>query len=470
MRILGQGHFQRIVRSVDQKFDPSLVLEFEKAVSFLQGRGNEVQIDPNLDRIAYLLDILGSPHQAFDAIHVAGTNGKTSTSRMIEALLAETGLAVGLTTSPHLHDVRERIRIHQESIPMEMFVEIFNELQPFIEMTDEAIGQPLSYFEILTAMAFSAFAEAPVAVAVVEVGLGGRLDATNLLNPSVGVITPIGMDHQKYLGNTIAEIAAEKAGIIKAGMSVVVAHQHPDALEVILAKADLEGARVLLAGRDFEVLDRQLAVGGQLLSIRGVAGIYNDIVVPLYGEHQADNAALAIAAIETFFGADSKQRALDSEILESGFASVTSPGRMEVVRRGPTVLLDAAHNPHGMAALLNALETEFNFDRKAFVVAAFADKDVEGLVSLLEPSADSLILTENSNERALPVHEFAERISGIVSADKLQSFANMTDAIDTAIAMCDEWQSEDLSSVVVVTGSVATVAQVRAMFGKRNAS
>jgi dihydrofolate synthase / folylpolyglutamate synthase len=470
LRILGQARFPRIVRSMDQKFDPSLVLEFEQVVNFLQSRGNEVKIDPNLDRIAYLLDILGSPQLAFDAIHVAGTNGKTSTARMIESLLAETGLAVGLTTSPHLHDVRERIRIHQESIPMDMFVEIFNELQPLIEMTDSALGQHLSYFEILTAMAFSAFAEAPVAVAVVEVGLGGRLDATNLIYPSVGVITPIGMDHQQYLGDTIAEIAAEKAGIIKPGMSVVVGNQHPDALEVILAKADTEGARVILAGRDFEVLDRQLAVGGQVLSIRGVSGNYSDIVVPLHGEHQAENAALAIAAIETFFGADEKQKTLDPDILEAGFSYVTSPGRMEIVRRGPTVLLDAAHNPHGMAAMLNALESEFNFERKAFVLAAFADKDVEGLVSLLEPVADAIILTQNSNERALPVDDFAERISGIVSADKLNTFTSLTDAIDNAIAKCDEWQSEDLSSVVVVTGSVATVAQVRAMFGKRNTS
>lgn len=454
---------------MDAKLDPTLVVEFESLIDFLNSRGNEVKIDPTLDRISFLLDILGSPHSAFDAIHVAGTNGKTSTSRMIEALLGETGLAVGLTTSPHMHDVRERIRIFGDSVPMDVFVETFQELVPFIEMAEEGLGAKLSYFEILTALSFMVFAEAPVAVAVVEVGLGGEFDATNVIQPSIGVITPIGLDHQQYLGDTISEIAAAKAGIIKPGMTVVVSKQHPEALQVILEKAATEGAEVLLEGRDFEVLDRQVAVGGQALTIRGVAGTYHDVVVPLYGEHQAQNAAAALVAVEAFFGADAQKRSLDPDFIGEGFAKVTSPGRMEVVRRGPTVILDAAHNPHGMAALLNAIEKEFNFDRKVFVLAAFADKDVEGLAALVEPAADQIVLTQASNERALTADEFADRIAHVVNSEKITQLPKLSDALDRAIAFCDEWAAEDLSAGVIVTGSIATVAQVRAMFGKRNA-
>lgn len=454
---------------MDAKLDPTLVVEFEQLIGFLNSRGNEVKIDPTLDRISFLLDILGGPHLAFDAIHVAGTNGKTSTSRMIEALLGETGLAVGLTTSPHMHDVRERIRLFGESVSMEVFVETFQELIPFVEMAEEGLGTQISYFELLTALSFMIFAETPVAVAVVEVGLGGEFDATNVIQPSVGVITPIGLDHQQYLGDTISEIAAAKAGIIKPGMTVVVSRQHPEALQVILEKAASEGAAVLLEGRDYEVLDRQVAVGGQSVTIRGVAGTYQDILIPLYGEHQAQNAAAALVAVEAFFGADTQQRTLDPDFVGEGFAKVTSPGRMEVVRRGPTVILDAAHNPHGMAALLNALEQEFNFDRKVFVLAAFADKDVEGLAALVEPVADQIILTQATNERALPVAEFAERITHVANSDKTVQHAKLSDALDQAIAYCDEWAVSDLSAGVIVTGSIATVAQVRTMFGKRNA-
>ncbi|MEY3407242.1 MAG: hypothetical protein RL038_303 [Actinomycetota bacterium] len=453
---------------MDAKNDPALVLDFENLIAFLNSRGNEVKIDPTLDRVSLLLDILGSPHLAFDAIHIAGTNGKTSTSRMVEALLNETGLAVGLTTSPHMHDVRERIRLFGESVSMEVFVETFQELIPFIEMAEASIDAQLSYFEIMTALSFMIFAEAPVAVGVVEVGLGGELDATNVIQPSVGVITPIGLDHQQYLGDTIYEIAQAKAGIIKPGMTVVVAKQHPEALQVILEKAATEGAQVLLEGRDYEVINRQVAVGGQSVSIRGVAGIYEDVLVPLYGEHQAQNAATALVAVEAFFGADAQQRTLDPDFVGEGFAKVTSPGRMEVVRRGPTVLLDAAHNPHGMAALLNSLEVEFNFDRKVFVLAAFADKDVAGLAALVEPVADHIILTQADNDRALAATDFAERIAHVASPEKIIQAAKLSDALDKAIALCDEWAAEDLSGGVIVTGSIATVAQVRAMFGKRN--
>ncbi|MEY2635088.1 MAG: dihydrofolate synthetase/folylpolyglutamate synthetase folc [Actinomycetota bacterium] len=454
--------------------DPSIVIEYERVLAELNSRWPENQIEPSLTRIQYLLSILGDPQDSFDVVHVAGTNGKTSTCRMIEGLLSEFGLNTGLTTSPHLHDVRERIRIYGQSIDISRFIDTFNDIEPFLAMTDaelsESTGAKLSYFETLTAMAFAAFAEAPIDVGVIETGLGGRWDATNVVNPSVVVITPIGLDHQSYLGDTIEEIAAEKAGIIKPGCVVVCGYQEPAALEIIIARAQEVGAALLLQGKDFAVIDRSIAVGGQVLSIRGLGGIYTDVIIALHGQHQANNAALAIAAVEAFFGAGVDDRQLDLEGTRAGLAKVTSPGRMEIVRRGPTIMVDAAHNPHGARALVNAIADEFAFDRLIVVLAMLADKDAEGFIEVIEPMASSVIVTQSISDRALPADDLFNKVIEIIDADKVDQRNSLADAIDRAIELADDANVEEVSVGILITGSVVTAAQARALLGKRTAS
>ena len=450
--------------------DPQLILDYERVLAALDSRAAENVIIPGLDRISYLMSILGDSHTAMDVIHVAGTNGKTSTSRMIESLLSAADLHTGLTTSPHLHDIRERIRLYGQPVSLEGFIETFDDIAPYLEMTDEHFGEgKLSYFEVLTAMAFSAFAQAPVDVAVIEVGLGGRWDATNVVEPSVCVITPIGLDHQNYLGDTIELIAAEKAGIIKPGAIVVVGNQDPRAMEVIRAKAEEVGAALLVQGVDFGVVDRALAVGGQVLTLRGLGGTYDDIVLPLHGAHQADNASLALAAVEAFFGAGVDGKHVDADIVAEGFGRATSPGRLEVVRRGPTVLVDAAHNPHGGKALVSALSEEFGFDTVIAIVGMFADKDAEGFLSLLEPVVDTVIITQTSNPRAVPAEDLAATARTIFDADRVELHTQLTDAIARAIEIADDGVAEESATGIVITGSVFTVAQARALLGKRTA-
>ena len=310
--------------------DPQLILEFERVIAALNERAAENVIIPGLDRISYLMSILGDSHTAMDVIHVAGTNGKTSTSRMIESLLSAASLNTGLTTSPHLHDVRERIRIYGQPVAIETFVETFDDIAPYLEMTDEHFTEGrLSYFETMTAMAFSAFAQAPVDVAVVEVGLGGRWDATNVVDADVSVIMPIDLDHTEYLGETIAEIAKTKAGIIKEGGFIVLAQQKPEAAVELLKKAAEVGADIAREGVEYVIESRTLAVGGQLLTIKTPKDTYEDIFLPLHGKHQASNAAAALVAVEAFFG----EQELDYEAVLAGFAHVQSPGRCEVLHR-----------------------------------------------------------------------------------------------------------------------------------------
>ncbi len=452
--------------------NPELVMNFERVLAALNARAAENVIKPSLDRIDYLLKVLGEPHRAYDVIHVAGTNGKTSTSRMLESLLSESGLNVGLTTSPHLHDIRERIRIYGQPIEFERFIETYDDIEPYLQMTDtEFVGDAsLSYFETLTAMAFAAFADAPVDVAVIEVGLGGRWDATNVVVPKVCVITPIGLDHQDYLGDTIEQIAAEKAGIIKAGSIVVCGHQTEAALNVIVNKANEVGAALLLQDRDFGVVDRRLAIGGQIIGIRGLGGYYDEIVLPLHGAHQANNAALAFAAVEAFFGVGVDGRELDSELVAAAFGKVTSPGRLEVVRRGPTVIVDAAHNPHGAHALAEAIEEEFSFTTVIFVLAMFRDKDARGFIREIEPLADKVIVTSTKNERSDDVASLFEKASEVIDSDDIDQAIDLATAIDRAIALADEKMSrEDESVGIVVTGSVFTAAQARALLGRKRA-
>jgi dihydrofolate synthase/folylpolyglutamate synthase len=438
----------------------------------LNQRWPETQIDPTLARMTALMDILGAPQRSYPAVHIAGTNGKTSVSRMIDALFTRLQLRTGRMTSPHLQIVTERISVDNAPISAERYVDTFTDIAPFLRMVDErstADGGPvMSKFEVLTAMGFAAFADAPVDVAVVEVGLGGTWDSTNVIDGQVAVITPIATDHTDYLGTEITGIAAAKAGIIKADSVVIMAEQSPEITEVLLRRAVEVDAAVAREGAEFAVLGRQVAVGGQQLQLQGLGGIYDEIFLPLHGEHQAHNAVVALAAVEAFFGAG-PQRQLDVEAVREAFASVTSPGRLERVRNAPTVFIDAAHNPHGAQALAKALAEEFDFRKLVGVVAVMADKDAAGLIAALEPVFDEVVITQNSSPRAMDVEELAGHAVARFGDERVAVSPSMADAVETAIAMAEDVgePGESISGAgVVVTGSVVTAGEVRTLLGR----
>jgi len=440
--------------------------------SVLNHRWPESVIDPTLERIRDLMDALGSPQRSYPSVHVAGTNGKTSVSRMIDALLTRLQLRTGRTTSPHLQVVTERISIDNAPISAQRYVETYADIAPFVAMADERSAQrggpALSKFEVLTAMSFAAFAEAPVDVAVVEVGLGGTWDSTNVVDGQVAVITPIAVDHTEFLGTDLAGIAAEKAGIIKAGSVAVLAQQAPEVGEVLLRRAVEVDAAVAREGAEFTVLDRAVAVGGQLLTLQGLGGIYTEVFVPLHGAHQGRNAVLALAAVEAFFGAG-PQRALDPDAVREAFASVSSPGRLERVRTAPTVFLDAAHNPHGAAALAAALSAEFDFRKLVGVVAVMGDKDAAGLLAELEPVFDEVVITRCDSPRAMGVEELANYAVARFGDERVVVVEDLAGALETAIALAEEAGAEGAQlsgSGVVVTGSVVTAGQARTLLGK----
>jgi len=441
-------------------------------------RRPEHQIDPTLDRIAMLASLLGDPQRAFQVVHVAGTNGKTSMARMIDSLLRERGLRTGRFTSPHLVSVRERITIDGAPLSAERFVELYDEILPYIQIVDDQQPVPLSFFEVLTGMMFAAFADAPVDVGVIEVGLGGRWDATNVADGAVAVVGPVAMDHMQYLGDTIEAIAAEKAGIIKPGSVAIMAQQQLAAAEVLLARAASVGATVAREGVEFGVLAREMAVGGQHLVLQGLRGTYPDIYLPLYGAHQASNAACALAAVEAFAGVAEtvsveggslslgpglSSAALDQDLVRAGFAKASSPGRLEVLRRSPTVIADAGHNPAGMAATLQALTESFDFSRVIGVIAISEDKDVDGLLAELEPVLSEIVVTSNSSPRSLPAEALAEVAREVFDEDRVLVRDRLDDALEAAVGLADEQVGEELpgSAAVLVTGSVVTAGDAR---------
>ena len=443
----------------DDEAERLLALEVE-----LIRRAPESQIEPGLDRVSAVLDLMGSPEKSFPVIHVAGTNGKSSTTAMVDALLVAYGLRTGRFTSPHLETVRERIRLDGELIDAGRLLAAWEDLAPFIAMVESDGGRALTFFEVLTLLAFAAFADAPVSVGVVEVGLGGSWDSTNVLEPPVGVILPVGLDHMDWLGHDLATIAGEKAGIIKPGMVVVLAEQEPAASDVLLEKAAEVGAVVLREGIDFGVVDRQVALGGQLLTMRGVGGTYEDVFLPLHGEHQARNAACALVAVEAFLGGGTG--ALDGDAVGEGFASVTVPGRLEVIRRSPAVLLDVAHNLPGMQALVEAVEGSFTFSRLVGVVGVLNDKDAEGMLSALEPLLAEVVITRSNSPRAIDPDDLGVLAADIFGDDRVVIEHALPDALERAVTAAEE--SGDLGGVgVLVTGSVTVVGQARALLRSR---
>jgi dihydrofolate synthase/folylpolyglutamate synthase len=437
-----------------------------RVMEALAGRfPSEDQMQPDLERITLLMDMLGSPQKAYPVIHISGTNGKTSTARIADSLLRSFGLRVGRYTSPHLESVTERITIDGVPLTEEQFTAAYEDVAPYVELVDSRMPVKMTFFEVLTAMAYAAFADAPVDVAVVEVGLGGLWDATNVVEAATCVVTPIGLDHVPLLGTTIAEVAAEKAGIIHPGATVMLAAQPPDAAEVLLRRCVEVGATVAREGLEFGVIERRTAVGGQQVTLQGLAGTYDEMFLPLFGEHQAANAACALAAVEAFLGGG-ESRQIDPEAVREGLADARSPGRLEVVRTSPTVVLDAGHNPHGMAATVRALSDAFSFTKLVGVVACLADKDVKGMLEVLEPALTSIVVTTNASPRALPVDDLYALAVEVFGEERVAAEDQLDDALDTAVQLAED-EVEYGGAGVLVTGSVVTVGEARALLRVR---
>jgi dihydrofolate synthase/folylpolyglutamate synthase len=426
-------------------------------------RAPEHDLEPSLDRIAAVMELLGDPQRTYPVIHLTGTNGKTSTTRIIDSLLREMGLKTGRFTSPHLHSVRERIAFSGEPISAEKFLSAYDDVLPVIEIVDArsvAEGGPrMTYFEVLVAVAYAAFADAPVDVAIVEVGLGGSWDATNVADGSVAVVTPIALDHQHFLGNDIVDIATEKSGIIKADSVAVVGVQETDVSQILADRATEVGARIAFEGNDFGLLTRDVGVGGQQIAIRGLGGDYDDLFLPLHGAHQAHNATQALVAVEAFFGGEQR---LDPDIVRAGLARVASPGRLEIVRRSPTVIVDAAHNPAGAMALRDAMEDSFNFAKIVGVVAILKDKDATEMLEILEPVLDHVVVSRTTSPRAMRPDDLGELAIEIFGEDRVTVVQDLPDALDVAAGLADEG---GVGGGVLATGSVTIAAEVRMLLG-----
>src|ERR671910_921256 len=431
-------------------------------VASLTARWPEHRVAPSLGRIRALTELLGDPQNAYPVIHLTGTNGKGSTAAMIESLLRADGLRTGRFTSPHVSSVTERIAIDGQPISDERFDDVWREIEPYVALVDDRQidGVSLTFFEIITAMAYAAFADAPVDVAVVEVGLGGAWDATNVADADVAVVTPIDLDHTHLLGHTVTEIARDKAGIIKPGAHAILAGQPVEAAQVLLERCVEMGALPQREGIDFGVIGRQLAVGGQMIRVNGAEGPVDDIFLPLHGAHQAANAAQALAAVEAFLGL----KALNPDVAREGFAAVSFPGRLELVRRSPAIVLDAAHNPHGASAAAAGITEAFAFAPLVGVVGVMADKDARGLLQIFEEIMNKVVITQvASTSRGMPAEELGELAAEVFGAERVRVAPRLDDAIDVAVALAEE-SGVGLPGVLI-TGSVVAVGEARPLLG-----
>lgn len=447
--------------TLDSFDDGEFDAEAEEVYAELLTRIGEAAPQPRLEPTRKAVELLGDPQRSAPVIHLTGTNGKTSTSRMIEAILRATGLRTGLLTSPHLVTVNERIVIDGVPVSNEALVRNWRDIAPYLAIVDAELAaageETLTYFEALTVLAFAIFADAPVDVLVLEVGMGGEWDSTNVADGQVAVFTPIALDHQSRLGNTVAEIAKTKGGIIKPAASVVTAIQPLEALDELRAAAAIDEATMAIELVDFALESSAVAVGGQLITVRGRAATYRDLFLPLYGDHQGQNAAVAIAAVESFLGDGSL--ALDPDVLAEGLALATSPGRLQLIGIEPTVLVDAAHNPHGARALAAAMQEYFDFDELAIVVAVLGDKDAHGIIAELAPVATRFHVTRSQSDRAIPVHDLVEIVAAVVGEDATLEFDDFASAIEGA----REWASEGEKRAVLVTGSITLIGEAIAM-------
>ncbi len=445
--------------------DLALESQVEEIYREIIRRAPEHKVQPSTERVEACLDLLGRPQDTFRTIHITGTNGKTSTARMTEALLRERGLRTGRFTSPHLHSVRERIVLDGQAISPAEFVDTWEDVRRAIELVDERSvaegGSRLSFFEVFTVMAYSAFAMRPIDVAVVEVGMGGRWDATNVLQADVAMLMPVALDHQQWLGSTVEEIAAEKLGILHPGKTLVCARQVPEVTEMAVARAKEQKAMLYLAGRDFSVEHREPAVGGQLLTVRTPAAVYRDIPLAMFGAYQAENAAAALMATEAFFGGG----ALSGDVAEHAWMATSSPGRMEIVKSSPLILVDAAHNPAGAKVSVDVLEESFPGPRVA-VFSAMADKDIEGVLTVLEPAFAAVVVTQMDGERAADADDLAQTAAGIFGAERVFTEPDLGNAISRAADLAETADPQAVSPAsVVVVGSIQLAGAARDLLG-----
>lgn len=426
-------------------------MNYAEAIRDLDSRQSESMPNPSLDRIRAIADLMADPQLTYPSIHVTGTNGKTTSARVVTALACAHGLTTGTFISPHVTAVTERISLCDEPIAEDEFAEVYGHLLPFLEHVD-GLGRGVTYFETLAALAYLWFSDKPVELGVFEVGMGGTWDATNLIRSDVAVICPIGLDHVKQLGPTIEDIAEEKAGIIKEGRVAVVREQRPGPLAVIERRCKEVDASMLLEGRDFALASRTPAVGGQTVSIRGLHTSYEESFLSLFGEQAARNSAASVAACEALLG-----KSLSEDAVKEALGNATSPGRIEVVGRRPLAVLDGAHNPDAAEALAATLQESFQWDRLHLVMAMFGDKDVETVAGLIAPLADRAYVTVNSSPRSAPVERVANalRESGIADPEE---FASVQEAVAAAR---DAAGRKDL---ILVTGSFYTVADARPLF------
>ncbi|HEX4057177.1 MAG TPA: folylpolyglutamate synthase/dihydrofolate synthase family protein [Galbitalea sp.] len=447
-------------------FDDSLMeREAREVYEELLGKIGEAAPQPRLGATRRAAELLGDPQRAYPIIHITGTNGKTSTARMIESILRAHGLRTGMLTSPHLERVNERIVIDGEPISNAAFVSNWRDIRPFLDITDAELEftdePPLTFFEALTLLAFAAFADAPVDVVVLEVGMGGEWDSTNVADGHVAVFTPIALDHVARLGSTVAEIARTKSGIIKPAAAVVSAKQTPDALAELERAAELTESTLAVAGTNFDLVSDTVAVGGQVVTIRGLAAMYDDLFLPLFGGHQAANAALAVAAVESFIGGGTL--ALNKDVLAEGLATATSPGRLQVIGNEPTVLVDAAHNPHGAAALAAALTEYFTFDHVTAVIGILGDKDAAGIFAELESVLDDVIITQSTSDRAVRADKLAAIAVSIFGAGRV----TVETSLEVALEAARERASATEKGVVLVTGSITLIGDAMTIARER---
>ncbi len=418
-------------------------------------RQGEQWVQPRVERTRRVLELLDDPQRTYRVVHVTGTNGKTSTSRVIESIVRAHGLRTGLFTSPHLERFTERVMVDGVPIADGLIADAWDEVEPFIDIVDAELAAagdaPLTFFELLTVLAFVAFADAPVDVAIIEVGMGGAWDSTNTADGDVAVFAPIAIDHADRLGDTITKIATVKSGIIKAGAAAVSAVQPPEALTVLRDAAAAQGATLALEDDGFALSAQTLAVGGQMISVRGLAGQYDDLYLPLYGAHQGHNAALAIAAVESLIGAGTQ--ALAPDVLAEALAEVTSPGRLQLLGVAPTVLVDSAHNPHGMRSLVEALATSFDFDEWGVVLGVLGDKDASGIIAQIAPAATHVFAVAPDSERAAGPDALAD----LVEAAGVP--VTVHDGLRAATEEARRWAGAADRRAVVIAGSVVLAGE-----------
>ncbi len=429
-------------------------MDYAAAVEYLATETSE-GIKPDISRIAYLCRLLDHPERAYPVIHITGTNGKTSTARLTRGILTELGFKTALYTSPHLVTYTERYSVDGVDITEEEFAAQCESLIPLVAETNRAdLGGKVTQFEFLTALGFKWFADQGVEAAVIEVGMGGRWDATNVARGDVAVITNIELEHTDRLGTTIEAIAGEKAGIIKTGAKVVTAAIQPEALRIIGEQAKQAGARLYEYGRDFEVLSRKRRPeGGYIITAKGLHGTYVDLEITLRGRHQAQNASTAIAAVEAFLLG--KRHAATGRLeaaMRTALPQTTSPGRLEVIGREPRVVLDGAHNPAGAARLAEAVGTEFEYDKLILVLGVLADKDAAGITAALVPLADEIIATAPDYYRALPADELAKIVQQ--SNPRVETEPDVIKALERAK------QLAAVGDMVLVAGSLYVVGEV----------